>query len=90
MRHHGRAQDSDDMMGQAVSENHAACPDAYGTDGSQAEGVQGSLANLLGLAGAVLAKAEQDSAASARDAKPCCAARVAMSKAVKLPAALHI
>ena len=52
--------------------------------------MQGSLTNVLGLAGAVLAKAEQDSAASARDAKPCCAARVAMSKAVRLPSLLPI
>ena len=37
-----------------------------------------------------MAKAEQDSAAAIRDAKPCCAARVAMSKAVRLLLPLHI
>ena len=47
--------------------------------------VQQSLVDSLSAAAMILVKAGLDSSASAKDARPHCAARIALSKAVSLP-----
>ena len=47
--------------------------------------VQQSLVDSLNAAAMALAKAEQDSSASLKDARPHCAARIALSEAVSPP-----